>query len=207
MDLDAGQALERGQAQQLPPLIEVPRVFTPEECARIVSLRSELGFDAAPIPVDTAVTARERSHAVDTSVRHTERTHVLSSAKTRWIYDRLSQTVTQINQKTWGFRVSYMEPLQLLRYPVGGRFRWHSDLGDRGLTSLRKISATILLSSGDAYAGGDLQLMSGAQVLSPVREQGRGAFFPSFVNHRVTPVSAGHRDVLILWTVGKRSFR
>lgn len=207
MDLAAGQALQAGQQAQLPPVMEVPGVFTPAECARIVALRDKLGFDEAPIPVERGTNRDTRGQAVDLSVRTTERTHVLATAETRWIYDRLGATVDRINTGAWQFRIAYCEPLQLLRYPVGGHFRWHSDLGDRGLSSLRKVSATILLSAPEDYEGGDLQFMSGARTITPERAQGRGIFFPSYVNHRVTPVTRGRREVLILWTVGKRSFR
>lgn len=189
------------------PAVELPGLFKPEECARIIARRAALGFDAAPIPVRRQDGGKARTHEVDPSVRHTERTHILHCSEDAWIFDRLAQGVEAANQRAWRFRISYLEPLQLLRYPPGGHFDWHSDLGDRGLTALRKVSATILLSAPTEYAGGDLQLMDGGKQITPQRGQGNAAFFPAFQNHRVTEVESGARLVLILWTLGKHALR
>ncbi len=207
LDLPTTRNLLSGQSARISPAVELPGVFTPDECARIIALRDTLGFDQAPIPKRSDITGEQRVHAVDTSVRRTERTHILDTPAHRWIFDKVGAAVQEANDATWQFRIAFMEPMQLLAYPQGGHFEWHSDLGDRGIASLRKVSATILLSDPDSYEGGDLQLLDGGKELTPGRNQGMAVFFPSFQNHRVLPVTRGTRHVLILWTVGKRPFR
>jgi len=190
--------------------VELDGVFSPDECDRIIGRRAALGFDAARIPVRRyclAPTGPERAYEVDRAVRATERTHLLPGRERAWIFDRLAAIVEAANARTWNFRLSFMEPLQLLAYPVGGHFQWHSDLGDRGLSSLRKVSATVLLSDPASYEGGDLQLFKGGEELAPGRGHGKAVLFPSYQNHRVTPVTRGTRYVLILWTLGKNSLR
>lgn len=201
------RSLESAQNAQMAACVGVDGVFDAEECRRIIALRDSLGWDDAPIPVARDGSGPTRSHAVDTSVRRTERTHILATPDTQWIYDKLSDAVNTANDRAWGFRIGYMEPLQLLRYPTGGHFEWHSDLGDRGIASLRKVSSTILLSAPHEYDGGDLQFLTGGKELTPTRALGKAILFPSYMNHRVTPVTRGARYVLILWTVGKRSMR
>lgn len=182
-------------------------MFTPSECARVMALRQTFGFDQAPVVVREATPAAQRSHQVAPEVRLTERTHLLLGPSTRWVFERVAAAVGSVNDQVWRFQIDWVEPLQLLAYPEGGHFEWHSDLGDRGATAHRKVSATILLSAPESYEGGDLQLLDAGRTLTPVRQQGRGVFFPSFVNHRVRPVTRGTRVVLIVWTVGRVPFR
>jgi PKHD-type hydroxylase len=204
--LDEARALDQAAAARMAPCVEAP-VFSPEECARIIAFRQSLGFDQAPVVVREAPTSSRRSHQVDARVRQTERTHLLAGPTTRWVFDRVAAVVEAVNAQVWRFQIDFVEPLQLLAYPEGGHFDWHSDLGDRGATSHRKVSATVLLAAPESYEGGDLQLLDAGRTLTPARHQGSGIFFPSFVNHRVRPVTRGTRYVLIVWTVGRAPFR
>jgi PKHD-type hydroxylase len=206
LDLPTARSLEAQLRARIAPCVDLP-VFSPDECARIVGLRDTLGFDIAPIVDRTYSSAASRAHVVDSEVRKTERTHILATPATRWIFDRVGAILEGVNQKVWQFDIDHFEPFQLLCYPAGGHFDWHSDLGDRGISALRKVSATILLSAPDSYAGGDLQILDAGKEITPRREHGRGVFFPSFQNHRVLPVTSGRRDVLIVWSVGKRPLR
>ena len=78
---------------------------------------------------------------------------------------------------------------------------WHVDDGAK-LPSPRKLSATLQLSDGNAYEGGDLELFGTHQVEKAPRQRGALVIFPSFVLHRVTPVTAGVRKALIIWSTG-----
>ena len=204
IDPATAQAVVADSDTRMAPLVEVEAVFSPEECRRIIARREVLGFDHAPIPT---YAGGARSQVIDRSVRTTLRTHLFDNPDHRWIFDRLGEVIRITNDHTWRFRLSFMEPLQHLSYPEGGHFLWHSDLGDTGITSLRKVSATILLSAPSDYEGGDLQLLVAGKEVTPGRGQGKAVLFPSFMNHRVTEVTRGTRHVLILWTVGKTAFR
>ena len=191
------------QGARLVAAAESHGVFTPEECLRIVALREHLGWDPARVEARIAPDKRE----VAAAIRDTQRTHLLAGKTTQWIYDRLAQTVERVNGETWQLRISHMEPLQLLRYPVGGHYDWHTDLGAQGVISLRKVSVTVLLSPPEDFEGGQLELQVGSQVLQPPLRQGSAVLFPAWQQHRVAPVTAGTRDALVLWVVGKRSLR
>jgi hypothetical protein len=77
----------------------------------------------------------------------------------------------------------------------------------KGLT--RKISLTLTLSDPKEYEGGDLQFKlrntekDKITFIKETREKGTLVFFPSFVWHRVTPVTSGTRYSLVLWSAGK----
>ena len=131
----------------------------------------------------------------------------MANPQTQWMYDRLAETVERVNGETWQLRISHMEPLQLLRYPVGGHYDWHTDLGAKGILSLRKVSVTVLLNGPDQFEGGQLEIQAGSQVIRPALQQGSAVLFPAWQRHRVAPVTQGVRDALVLWIVGKRSLR
>ena len=75
-----------------------------------------------------------------------------------------------------------------------------------GAASKRKLSLTVQLSSSDAYSGGDLQIKFGKDVDILPRSRGSVTIFPSYVLHRVEPVTRGTRFALVLWFTGCESF-
>jgi len=93
-----------------------------------------------------------------------------------------------------------LERPQLLRYkaPSAG-YDWHLDIGT-GDHSTRKISISVCLN--DDYEGGELAFfMTGEQSIKP--DAGTGIAFPSFMPHRVTPVTKGERWALVCWITGE----
>ena len=69
---------------------------------------------------------------------------------------------------------------------------------------LRKISISIQLSRPEDYDGGDLELMYGTEPQKLDRTRGAFIAFPSFMLHRVTPVTRGTRWSLVAWILGTR---
>jgi PKHD-type hydroxylase len=96
---------------------------------------------------------------------------------------------------------SIQEPLLYAEYEAGDYFDWHSDHSP-GPVATRKISCSIMLSEDHEFEGGKLQFCPGSTLLN-FGFRGTGAFFPSYVAHRVTPVKSGVRRVLIAWMHGR----
>ena len=95
-----------------------------------------------------------------------------------------------------------METMQLTKYGDGGPgfYTWHADTGLRGSTGKRRLSVTVQLSAGDAYAGGDFQLLLGPEgARNMTRQAGYLVAFPSTTYHQVAPVTAGTRYSLVAW--------
>ena len=94
--------------------------------------------------------------------------------------------------------------IQLARYDGTdqGFYDWHTDFA--GFRPLRKISVSIQLSRSEDYEGGDLELLFGNQAEAMDRTRGAFIAFPSFVLHRVTPVTRGTRWSLVAWILGNR---
>ena len=119
-----------------------------------------------------------------------------------WIYDRIRPKLIQAN-KIWNFDLhNFGEALQYGEYNSKdkGNYDWHLDVGDEN--PWRKISMSIQLSDPNDYEGGDLQFHKSKDVDTAPKEKGTIIFFPSFLCHRVTPVTKGVRHSLVTWITG-----
>ena len=71
----------------------------------------------------------------------------------------------------------------------------------------RKLSFVIPLSPPEAYEGGELIVQTSPKEISVPLTQGKMILFPSFVLHKVTPVTKGERHMLVGWLRGKTPFQ
>jgi PKHD-type hydroxylase len=65
----------------------------------------------------------------------------------------------------------------------------------------RKLSLVCQLSDPSEYEGGELQINTG-EIFTPEKQKGTVILFPSYLLHRVTPVTKGTRRSLVLWIEG-----
>ena len=130
-----------------------------------------------------------------------------------WLYRRMMDLSVEANN-IWDFDLkSAFELIQYTEYHASesGHYDWHQDIGHGTLASRRKISITIQLSDGGDYKGGDLLISLGGSTedgdfrknkVCP-RGLGTGVLFPSYMMHRVSPVTKGTRKSLVLWVGGE----
>lgn len=115
--------------------------------------------------------------------------------------ERLLAAVCQVNEQYFRFDLSGIwdddQPTVVRYEPDQGHYHWHVDCAEPH--PLRKLSFSVLLSDPDSYTGGDLEV-NGFDPAPRVR--GQLFLFPSFMWHRVTPVTAGARHVLVGWVLG-----
>lgn len=166
--------------------------FTPDECARVV----EMG---AAIRKRSGIARGEHDGIRDSRV-----CFITPGPDTAWIYARLEELVMAANRQFQFHLTGFHEPLQIAEYESGGHYDWHVDIGT-DVTSGRKLSASVQLSDGDSYEGGDLEFLN-VKLVKPQRSIGSLTIFPSYLAHRVTPVTRGVRHSLVAWVHGD-SFR
>ena len=120
-----------------------------------------------------------------------------------WMYERLGALVAEANNTMWNFNLAGMaEQIQYAVYPPdGGHYSWHMDTGP-GKFSRRKISITVQLCHSNEYEGGDRQIKIGNGEKNLPRGKGMTVIFPSYLLHRVTPLTSGYRKSLVLWVTG-----
>lgn len=140
----------------------------------------------------------------DPSIRRSQ-VHWLDRAKYDWAYRKVWRAVQEVNASRYGFDITKFEGrMQVTRYHEEdqGHYTWHMDGGRK--TANRKISLSVQLSNPDDYEGGDIGFFYTNKEQFASRERGAVVTFPSWVMHRVTPVTRGVRYSLIAWIVGPR---
>lgn len=173
--------------------------FSEEELAKIYK-------DVAPIPFQEAATG-EYNEGIDKSVRSSSIKWIPQSQQWAWLYDKMMTMVVEANNTLWHFDLhSVLDSIQYTEYydREGGHYGWHQDIGP-GHLSTRKISITVQLSDDSEYEGGDLEYWRGGDITNVEKApRGKGVvfIFPSFMMHRVTPVTKGTRRSFVLWVGG-----
>lgn len=118
------------------------------------------------------------------------------------IIHKLAQLAIQVNQQRYAFDLSGIyEPLQIAQYDSDDFFDWHTDFSN-GQASTRKLSLSVQLSEPSSYEGGDLQFKINTNEINAPKSVGTVVIFPSFVQHRVTPIISGVRKSLVAWITG-----
>jgi PKHD-type hydroxylase len=171
-------------------LISVQQVFTPEECAQVVSFFQGEGVEAGV----------HKQGSKDPTVRSAKITWLKFSPELDWIFKRLWVAASSANDHAYKFQMSgFYEALQLTRYFPGDHYTWHEDSCEPHFTT-RKLSLVVQLTDPLNYSGGDLKIFpnEGAD-----RSLGSVSFFPSFLTHKVTPVTEGERFSLVAWITGE----
>ena len=121
--------------------------------------------------------------------------------------------LTANEQAGWKYDIVAAESCQITRYIKDGFYSWHKDgIGSHNEIynypdnkilhgNVRKLSMSIVLNSN--FEGGDFEIagLPGENKI-PKLEEGSIIVFPSFMEHRVAPVTKGIRYSLVSWFIG-----
>jgi len=138
------------------------------------------------------------------------------NSKVTWLTNEVlnkevSEVINNHNTKAkWNFKLNEFEPLQYTVYEINDHYDWHIDSHSKPYPNglIRKISFTLCLN--EEYEGGEFEISKP----NPKPEKhinikfndkftlGTVISFPSFVWHKVNPVTSGTRKVLVGWAVG-----
>jgi|TARA_R110000822_G_scaffold25058_4_gene76043 PKHD-type hydroxylase len=139
-----------------------------------------------------------------------------------WIYKEIHPYIRKANKAAgWNFQWDRSESCQFTKYKHNQYYDWHTDSWpkpyekegpDKG--KIRKLSVTCQLTDGSEYQGGELEfdhknyephMRDESQHVLKAKEilpKGSIIVFPSFIWHRVKPVTMGTRYSLVLWNLG-----
>jgi len=142
----------------------------------------------------------------------------------RWIYKEIQPYVHQANRNAgWNFEWDFSESCQFTKYKLNQYYDWHCDSWNKPYDNpndvntygkIRKLSMTCQLTDGSEYEGGELQfdcrnydphMRDEDKHVLTVKEilpKGSIVVFPSFMWHRVQPVTKGIRYSLVGWIKG-----
>jgi PKHD-type hydroxylase len=138
----------------------------------------------------------------DDVIRITQIASIKQKPEIMWFYERLADIVRGLNSRSYRFDLrGFSEAPQYMVYRdhEGGHFDWHMDIGPQ---PPRKFSLTIQLSDPSHYEGCELQFNTGTIIASAPKNRGVAIGFPSYMIHRVTPITAGTRKAIVAWVTG-----
>ena len=137
-----------------------------------------------------------------------------------WLYRELHPFIALANKRAnWNFQWDWTECCQYTEYKEGQFYDWHCDsnpipynkpdnLNTNG--KIRKLSLILSLTEPEEYEGGDVEFgfhdndgNKQPSICEEVRPRGSLIIFPSFVWHRVKPVTKGVRHSLVCWSLGQ----
>jgi PKHD-type hydroxylase len=127
--------------------------------------------------------------------------------KSKWLYDKVTNAVKEINTELFQFELSGAQPFQYTIYDSTeeGEYDWHTDTMSTENDGVRKLSVVILLSDKNEFSGGSFLISpAGGKPKEILMKMGRMVVFPSWTPHCVTPVLEGTRISLVMWLYGKR---
>ena len=171
--------------------------FSPEECDATIELAREQGLAKGVVGESD----------VELDVRDSDIARLARTENTEWLYKKVFDIVLHLNSESWKFDLFESEDFQVAEYTDAGHYDWHLDISSQHPFSLRKLGVTVQLSDGDSYEGGDFEALYGPKTDIASRERGTIVIFPSFILHRVAPVTSGSRCSLTSWILGKEPFK
>jgi PKHD-type hydroxylase len=120
------------------------------------------------------------------------------------LFEKLMGMIEQCNREYFKFDITSMtENLQYTEYSseYQGYYDYHLDIGS-GFESSRKLSISVQLSDEADYEGGELEFLIGCDKKHASKKQGTVIIFPSYLLHKVNPVTKGKRCSLVTWVAG-----
>ena len=140
-----------------------------------------------------------------------------------WLYEAIEPYIQEANVRAgWNFDWFASEMCQFTIYKEKQYYDWHQDShhgaydkpGSPEHGMIRKLSVTCQLTDGSEYTGGELQFDTRSYdphmrdedkhviTSKEILPKGSIVVFPSFVWHRVQPVTRGTRYSLVIWNLG-----
>lgn len=162
------------------------------------------------LPVHDAVVGFNDSIVNQETRRSKVRWIQRSDSNLGWLVNEMTTLFHLANHNVFGSDIWHLNEIQFTEYSGNdkGCYNWHNDVNwDDGRAVHRKLSMVIQLSDPSDYEGGDFEMQPlylGSPPADEFKKQGSVLVFPSFVMHRVTPVTKGTRYSLVGWIEGPK---
>ena len=176
------------------------KAFTDEEVNKIIEIGEKQELEEGRILMDES-----KKTNVNNTVRITDVSWIDKTKDNAWIFNKLEYYVNYLNDMFYKFDLTNYESLQFTSYnKKGSHYDWHVDTFHNMVEPLnRKLSMSLFLTEKSEYMGGDFEYKI-ASIPEKINEDSKGSLivFPSYLLHRVTPVTKGVRKSLVMWTQG-----
>jgi PKHD-type hydroxylase len=186
------------RSRNINPFCFWSNAFNEDELSRISEIMKK-------IPLDESLIIGAK---LDTDIRRSQVAFHYPNEENQWIFERLNTIIENLNFQFYNFDINGYDRLQYGEYKEQdqGTYDWHVDCG-YGIKEDpedRKLSLTLMLN--DDYDGGDFEIIYGKfnEPIKIPKEKGKVIVFPSFLFHRVTPVTRGIRKSIVVWVIGPK---
>lgn len=168
-----------------------------KECEEIISHGRSLDLKEA------LINHEDRIGVEDHEIRESKIAWLTPNPTTEFLYRRLVDVIKDGNGQYFNFDLSSLdEMIQFTEYNApSGKYDMHID--KHFLGKVRKLSAIIQLTDPSEYEGGDVEIIFKKEPDVMSKNQGSLILFPSYMVHRVAPVTSGTRNSLVCWVTGK----
>jgi PKHD-type hydroxylase len=180
--------------------------FSANECHQIIQMAKKLPEHSATIGVDSLPADQTFRRSVVRWIDYN------ANPEFTWLYDRFWKILITVNKDWFGFNVTSLPPLQFTEYDESyqGEYKSHQDVfWITQSPTHRKVSIVLQLTDPSTYEGGVLSFQSISTYPSDedykcMKSIGTIIAFPSFVYHRLEPVTKGKRYSLVAWFEGPK---
>jgi PKHD-type hydroxylase len=162
-------------------------------------------------------TVMDNSKPINESIRRSNVKFFRRDDVTSGIFDRFNSIIEDMNDKFYNFILNGYECFQYTEYDASekGEYKFHMDTGfglkenldDVTMYQTRKLSLVMCLNRpGIDFEGGQFYINQGSEndAFEVEMKKGRVILFPSFLIHRVAPVTKGKRKSLVVWVMGPK---
>lgn len=176
-----------------------PSALTAAECDAIAERAALYAGEAATVGFDQGSRSDEAYRS--STIRW------LDPIREKDIVQRVMQFVEASNRTNFGVDIVAPYELQFTEYQAArqGKYDWHQDVWLESARPFdRKLSVVVQLSAPEDYEGGAFEFFCVQQLGATFAPRGSLLIFPSFLQHRVLPVTRGLRRSLVTWVEGPR---
>jgi PKHD-type hydroxylase len=174
--------------------------FSKNDCDQIIS-------KAQKLPVYEAKVAQGEQHNVEDVRARSSKVCWIKRDDNHGLNDVFStlDKYFKLANLHFGFNIALCEDFQFAEYNEGDQYVWHPDWFPETKNNYqRKLSLTMQLTDPLQYDGGDFQFhdLDNDPDVRSIKKQGAILIFPSYLVHRIRPVTRGRRYSLVAWCEG-----
>ena len=171
-------------------------VLTPNECEHI---QSNLNRDITAGWQDSPASG----------VTKTAKTSIVQWNRAKEYLSKIEDLAHMTNENYFGFNINRYHEFSTVNYNEYSseqkqEYGWHADCFKLEKQSDIKLTVIVNIST-ESYTGGELQLFLNHERTShALNDSGAVIVFPSWIQHRVTPVTSGTRKSVSFWLIGPK---
>jgi len=195
-----------------PPYCYWDDAFTEEQLNKITTYCDTL-------EKKTALVGDEKSSDLDSNKIRKSKVSFLNrnfNSELDWVFIKFNELSEYLNEQYYNFDLNGYTGIQYTEYDnqYSGKYDYHIDMRigdldpngeDIKYGDTRKLSVIMFLSDPNSYEGGEFKIKLGESFEYVVEQKfGRFICFPSFLLHKVSPVTKGTRKSLVAWIEGPK---